>query len=111
MGDVVLLPLALGMRMDPRVQLADLEYYSKVTDNAGPAMTWGVHATGYLRAGKEDSAALNFNRSFANVRWPFDVWTETPFGGATNFITGAGGFLQTVIFGYNGVQIGKDYLD
>merc|ERR1740138_760906 len=30
------------------------------------------------------------------TKWPFDVWTETPEGGITNFITGAGGFLQTV---------------
>lgn len=110
-ADVVLLPLALGMQMDPQVQLSDLEYYSKLTDIAGPAMTWGVHATGYLRAGKRDIAASNFDQSFANVRWPFYVWSETPFGGATNFITGAGGFLQTVIFGYTGVRIEKDYLE
>ena len=26
------------------------------------------------------------------------VWQETPLGGAVNFLTGAGGFLQSVIY-------------
>jgi hypothetical protein len=30
---------------------------------------------------------------------PFLVWTETPSGGTPNFLTGAGGFLQTAYFG------------
>ena len=50
-------------------------------------------------------AASNFNRSFANVRPPFDVWTETPTGGCPNFLTGAGGFLQTAFNGYTGLRI------
>ncbi len=34
------------------------------------------------------------------------VWTEARSGiGATNFITGMGGFLQTIIFGYGGFRL------
>ena len=33
------------------------------------------------------------------------VWTETPTGGANNFITGVGGFLQTALFGYPGLRL------
>jgi hypothetical protein len=29
-----------------------------------------------------------FNRGYANVHKPFNVWRETPTGGAVNFITG-----------------------
>ena len=36
---------------------------------------------------------------------PFDVWTETPTGGTPNFLTGAGGFLQTAFNGYSGLRI------
>jgi hypothetical protein len=63
-------------------------------------MTWAMHAVGYLELNKgtkldnEGSVASLFNQSFANVQQPWAVWTETPTGGATNFITGAGGFLQ-----------------
>ena len=57
------------------------------------------------RTGDTAAAASLFNRSFANVKPPFAVWMETPKGGATNFITGAGGFLQAVLNGYGGFRI------
>ncbi len=40
------------------------------------------------------------------------MWTEYILGrGAPNFITGMGGFLQAVLFGYGGVRIRKTRLD
>jgi hypothetical protein len=39
------------------------------------------------------------------------VWTETPTGGTVNFITGAGGFLQSVLFGYGGLRLREGRLD
>jgi len=40
------------------------------------------------------------------------VWTENKNkGGATNFITGMGGFLQAVLFGYGGVRLQEKCLD
>ena len=38
------------------------------------------------------------------------MWDETTSGGCGNFITGAGGFMQSVIHGYGGVRYGKDSL-
>merc|ERR1719382_1931913 len=81
-------------------------------------MTWGMHAIGHMElnqrsheAGDIAAAERNFNRSFANAHPPFDVWTETPSGGAINFITGVGGFLQTVLFGLSGLRILSDHLE
>eukprot|EP00444_Apocalathium_aciculiferum_P008189 CAMPEP_0183414394 /NCGR_PEP_ID=MMETSP0370-20130417/22365_1 /TAXON_ID=268820 /ORGANISM="Peridinium aciculiferum, Strain PAER-2" /LENGTH=735 /DNA_ID=CAMNT_0025597713 /DNA_START=1 /DNA_END=2208 /DNA_ORIENTATION=- len=111
-ADVVLLPYPFQMPMSKESKLHDLEVYAQVTDSDGPAMTWGMHAVGYITAGKgyEAQASTNFDRSFANVKAPFDVWTETPTGGAINFITGAGGFLQAATFGYFGLRIQDGYL-
>ena len=40
------------------------------------------------------------------------VWTENKDkGGATNFITGMGGFLQALLFGYGGVRLREKFLD
>eukprot|EP00048_Salpingoeca_helianthica_P015014 m.224641 g.224641 ORF g.224641 m.224641 type:complete len:696 (-) comp16518_c0_seq1:156-2243(-) len=104
-ADVVLLGYPLGYNMSADVRRNDLLYYAKVTSNDGPAMTWGMHAIGFVDLGDRATAAGLFNRSFANTQAPFDVWTETPSGGAVNFLTGAGGFLQTVTFGYPGIRI------
>lgn len=39
------------------------------------------------------------------------MWSETILGGAANFITGMGGFLQNMVFGYGGFRIRHDHLD
>ena len=79
-------------------------------------MTWGMHAIGHLELGQEDEASELFNRSYLpyvqvtlicvllifffaiSTQPPFYMWTEVPGGGgAVNFITGMGGFLQAKI--------------
>jgi len=109
-ADVVLLAYPLMLNMSDEVREADLAAYEPATDPNGPAMTWAMHAVGHLDSGKPALAASLFNRSFANVKPPFGVWTETPQGGTTNFLTGAGGFLQGVLMGYAGLRIHDDRL-
>jgi len=91
----------------PATKAADLLYYANVTDPESVAMTWGMFAVGFIELGPSFSndAARTFNRSFANAQPPFDVWTETPTGGTPNFLTGAGGFLQTAFCGYSGLRV------
>ena len=39
------------------------------------------------------------------------IWTKVQLGtGAVNFITGMGGFLQAVLFGYGGLRLDVDEL-
>ena len=49
------------------------------------------------------------SRSYLYVFQPtlfWQIWTEVKNGvGAVNFITGAGGFLQSLIYGYAGIRI------
>ncbi|PYO74360.1 MAG: hypothetical protein DMD67_13660, partial [Gemmatimonadetes bacterium] len=40
-----------------------------------------------------------------HVRPPFYALAETPRNDAVNFLTGAGGFLQQVIYGYTGLRL------
>jgi len=42
------------------------------------------------------------------LRPPFQVLAETPSNNNTNFITGAGAFLQQFIFGYPGLRFSGD---
>lgn len=55
-----------------------------------------------------------FNRTYVPyLRSPYFVWNEYVNGvsdGAGNFITGAGGFLQLIMFGYAGIRINIDSL-
>jgi protein-glucosylgalactosylhydroxylysine glucosidase len=45
-----------------------------------------------------------------HLRPPFDVLAETPRSDAVNFVTGAGGFLQQLIFGYTGLRLSEEGL-
>lgn len=87
--------------------------YDPLTRVNGPAMTWAMHTVGFLDLQDQTEAAIVFERSFdLYTREPFQVWSEVIPGesGAGNFITGAGGFLQSLINGYGGVRLHFDSL-
>ena len=70
-------------------------------------MTWMIHSIAYGDLGDDDTAAHYFTKSVVGlVRSPFYVWHEgyNAFGGAPNFINGAGMFLVNVAAGYGGVR-------
>src|SRR2546427_10113476 len=46
----------------------------------------------------------------SQLRPPFLVLAETPTNQAVNFLTGAGGFLQQVVFGYTGLRLDESGL-
>jgi protein-glucosylgalactosylhydroxylysine glucosidase len=76
-------------------------------------MTWAMHTVGFLDIQDQVDAAKLFERSYSlYTREPFKVWSEVIPGtkGAGNFITGAGGFLQSIINGYGGVRLHFDSL-
>ncbi|XP_064169079.1 protein-glucosylgalactosylhydroxylysine glucosidase isoform X2 [Anguilla rostrata] len=110
-ADAVLLGYPLGLPMSPEVRRNDLELYEAVTSPRGPAMTWGMFAVGWLELGDAGKAQKMLNKCFSNIQGPFQVWSEVSDGsGAVNFLTGMGGFLQAVLFGYTGFRVQKSCL-
>lgn len=111
-ADVILLGYPLAYNMSQQVQLNDLNYYASRTNPGGPAMTWSMFSVGYRECNEPSLAADYFVRGFAaNVLGPYKVWHEVLGGkGCPNFITGAGGFLQSVWAGYGGLRIHDDGL-
>jgi hypothetical protein len=115
-ADTAMLQYPLNVAMSQSTRINDLEWYASHTPDTGhmPAMTWSVFAIDSMRLNKTEEAFGRFNRSYAlNVKPPFYVWTETHHGDGgpcVPFITGAGGFLQTAIFGVLGLQLEADRL-
>ena len=69
-------------------------------------MSKSVYSVLYARLGKAEQALHYFYDSYLpNLNPPFRVIAE--FNGGTNpyFITGAGGTLQAIIFGFAGLEI------
>ncbi|XP_028917475.1 protein-glucosylgalactosylhydroxylysine glucosidase isoform X1 [Ornithorhynchus anatinus] len=110
-ADVVLLGFPVPCAMDPDVRKNDLEIYEAATSPRGPAMTWSMFAVGWLELREPERAQQLLNKCFANISEPFKIWTENSDGTETvNFLTGMGGFLQAVLFGYTGFRIIRDCL-
>jgi trehalose/maltose hydrolase-like predicted phosphorylase len=113
-ADVVLIGYPLQLKMKDSTKKNNLNYYDERTRETGPAMTWAMHTIGYLDLKEEAEAAKFFQRSYdVYTHEPFKTWSEnqpTDDLGVGNFITGAGGFLQSVINGYGGVRLHFDSL-
>ena len=106
-ADVNLLAYPLRLITDPQQQVRDMEYYApRIDPKHGPAMSHSVFAVQYARMGKVKQAYEAFLRSYQpNRRMPYGVITETPTSMNPYFMTGAGGMLQAVIFGFGGLEI------
>ncbi|KAL8170086.1 UNVERIFIED_CONTAM: hypothetical protein K2H54_063000 [Gekko kuhli] len=104
-ADVILLGFPLLYPMDSEVRRNDLEMYEPVTDPTGPAMTWSMFAVGWLELKDPKRAQQLLSKCFSNITEPFKIWVENADGsGAVNFLTGMGGFLQAILYGYTGFR-------
>ena len=110
-ADQLMMTYPLNCNQTKEAGLANARYYSRKSPN-GPAMTWPINTIAFLRGGDPTAAAKYFNDSFADYREePFGVWSEMHVGGGrSHFVTGPGGFLQSLINGYSGVQLGPESL-
>jgi protein-glucosylgalactosylhydroxylysine glucosidase len=105
-ADVNLLAFPLDVITDPTQIEKDLNYYEPRMSPNGPAMGNSALSALYSKLGKPDKAYELFNKSYKpNQVPPFGVLAETAGGTNPYFATGAGGFLQAVIFGFGGLKI------
>ncbi len=106
-ADVNLLSYPLKEITDPAQIKRDLEYYETRIGEGSPAMTHAIFAVLYARLNNPDKAFKAFLESHVpNKKNPFGVLSESAGGTNPYFATGAGGFLQSVLFGFGGLDIG-----
>ena len=111
-ADVNLLSYPLDVVADRKSILRNLEYYEpKIDPKNGPAMSWSVFSVQYARLGMTEKALEMFHRSYIpNLRPPFGVFAETATSGNPYFMTGAGGMLQALLYGFGGLRITENGL-
>jgi protein-glucosylgalactosylhydroxylysine glucosidase len=105
-ADVNLLSYPLTIVTDRAQIEKDLKYYEPRMSPEGPAMGFAVLTTLYARLGNPEKAYELLQRSFKpNQVPPFGVLAETAGGTNPYFATGAGGMLQSILFGFGGLSI------
>ncbi len=104
-----LLAYPLAVPMSPRAKRAQLEQAFAQLLKHGPGAMMGSTILAVGAAELNDSAMVDslLPHSYrTHMKGPFLMLSETPTNDAVNFVTGAGGFLQQVIFGWTGLRIG-----
>lgn len=100
--------------MDKKIARADLAYYamrSSGADTKGFYTGDSSYAIAMLFNGERSAAQKQLAFAFDHQIGDFNIWTETNpkvaahnSTGNLNFLTGAGGFLENIVFGYGGLQ-------
>jgi trehalose/maltose hydrolase-like predicted phosphorylase len=109
LGDVTpMLAYPLGVSMSERAKRTTLEPAAKrlIAEDNGAMMGATLLSVDAAELGDRallDSLLPHSYRAW--VRGPFLMLSETPTNNAVDFLTGAGGFLQQVIYGYTGLRL------
>jgi trehalose/maltose hydrolase-like predicted phosphorylase len=113
-GSVVpLLAFPLALPMSEQAKRNDVESAIRlmIKRGGGAMMTETLYPVIAAELGERALVDTLLPLSYeAHVRPPFDALSETPRNDAVNFLTGAGGFLQQVVFGYTGLRLRDDGL-
>ena len=102
-----LLAYPLGVPMSPRAKRAQLEQAYKQLLKEGPGAMMGSTILGVGAAELNDRAMMDTLLPYSyrpHMKGPFLMLSETPKNDAVNFVTGAGAFLQQVIYGWTGYR-------
>jgi hypothetical protein len=102
-----LLAYPLGVPMSPRAKRAQLEQAFNQLRKEGPGAMMGSTILGVGAAELNDRAMMDalLPHSYrSHMKGPFLMLSETPRNDAVNFVTGAGGFLQQVLYGWTGYR-------
>jgi trehalose/maltose hydrolase-like predicted phosphorylase len=110
--DANLLAYPLNIITESDAIKRDLEYYESKMAPEGPAMSHSVLGVLYARLGEADKAFELFKKAYVpNKRAPFGALSESAYSTNPYFATGAGGMLQTVIFGFAGLYITENGIE
>ncbi|WP_410586366.1 glycosyl hydrolase family 65 protein [Amycolatopsis sp. lyj-23] len=109
-ADVTLLQYPWAVPMPPGLAQHDLDYYQQRTDPDGPSMTDAIATIAGAALGSPGCAVYTSLRNSAGpyLVAPFNQWRETRTGGAFDFTTGQGGYLQEFLYGFTGMRWGTD---
>jgi len=105
-ADTLLLVHPLNVPFDAPTAGKMLDFYTAHTSKFGPAMTASIHTVVAARLGRGPTALDLFHDSYRPfMRGPWDAFAEKRTSNRVYFCTGMGGCLQSVLYGFAGLQV------
>ncbi len=108
-----LLSYPLEIEIPHNTKRNNLKFAVERIKRHGPGGMMGITLYPVVAIELEDRELFEFLFPFSYkpyLRSPFNALAETPDNDAINFLTGAGGFLQQVIFGWTGLRLTENGL-
>jgi trehalose/maltose hydrolase-like predicted phosphorylase len=107
-ADTLLLIYPLDKPFDPQTAGKMLDFYSAHTIKNGPAMTASMQAIVAAKLGRGQESLDQFHDSYRPFeRGPWDAFSEKRTSSRVYFCTGMGGCLQSVLYGFAGLQVAE----
>ena len=105
-GELLLFPAELSM--NARTAEATFDFHKTRPIKNGPAMTDSIHALAAARLSRASEAESYFRDSYRPfVRGPFSLFSEKRSLDRAVFTTGAGGVLESVLYGFGGLDFAQ----
>ena len=105
-ADTLLLIYPLRKPFPAAIEGKMLDFYSAHTIKNGPAMTASMQAIVAAHLGRGQDALDQFHDSYRPfMRGPWDAFAEKRTSNRVYFCTGMGGCLQSVLYGFAGLQV------
>jgi len=105
-ADTLLLVYPLNKPFDPQTAGRMLDFYTAHTIKNGPAMTGSMQAIVAAKLGRGQASLDQFHDSYRPFeRGPWDAFAEKRTSNRVYFCTGMGGCLQSVLYGFAGLQV------
>jgi trehalose/maltose hydrolase-like predicted phosphorylase len=105
-ADTLLLAHPLGETFDNVTLGKMLDFYIPHTIKNGPAMTESIHAVVAARLGRQQQSLDLFRAAYRPfMRGPWTAFSEKRTTNNVYFLTGMGGLLQTVLYGFAGLSV------
>lgn len=94
---------------DVDVLAKSFDYHKTRPIKNGPAMTDAIHTLIAARLGRQQEAEENFRAAYQPfMRGPFMLFSEKRSLDRCVFVTGLGGLIQSVVYGYAGLELSGD---
>eukprot|EP00755_Sulcionema_specki_P015514 Sspe_Gene.59590::Locus_32757_Transcript_2_3_Confidence_0.500_Length_8529::g.59590::m.59590/K22078/PGGHG, ATHL1; protein-glucosylgalactosylhydroxylysine glucosidase len=103
--DVGLLIFPLELPLPDAVKRSDLAYYMARTPRDGMFTGDSMYSIASAQLRNYTMAAQAWHAAFDHMTGGFYAWRERVSGGALNFLTGAGGYIMNVLYGYGGIRL------
>ena len=105
-ADTLLLIYPLQKPFDAQTAGKMLDFYAAHTIKNGPAMTASMQAIVAAKLGRGQASLDQFHDSYRPFeRGPWDAFAEKRTSNRVYFCTGMGGCLQSVLYGFAGLQV------